>query len=480
MKVLVLAFALASTFGHTQTTTIPSGTRTSHLAAPFRIDWDVRIPMRDDVKLCATVFLPANQQEPLPIILAMTPYTLSFTAEWGRFFAQNGYVFVSVDMRGRGDSEGSHIPMVRDPQDGYDTVEWLARQSWCNGKVGMTGLSYLGGTQWATAKLRPPHLATIIPIASTHPGVDVPTLGGIHFVDTMGLVLRTSGRSRKGAGFGGDEYVDGTAHDFFRSGWPWRELDRFFGLPSPVFQAWMRHPAHDAYWKAATPAAEDYRKLDIPILTITGHYDDDQVGAMTYYRDHMRHGSPAAKDRHFLVIGPWDHMQTRTPALECEGVTFGKASLVDMNALHKAWFDWTLKGGPKPDFLKDRVACYIQGEDVWRYADQLEGISSKVRKFHLHAPSAGTSAGSLLESQPPASGPQHLTHDPLASAPLAWDQKPAMGGLLVQANATMVVGKRQFHHEALSYLTEPFAEPSTLCGSPSFSVWVRMTGPHSR
>jgi len=319
MKVLVLAFALASTFGHTQTTTIPSGTRTSHLAAPFRIDWDVRIPMRDDVKLCATVFLPANQQEPLPIILAMTPYTLSFTAEWGRFFAQNGYVFVSVDMRGRGDSEGSHIPMVRDPQDGYDTVEWLARQSWCNGKVGMTGLSYLGGTQWATAKLRPPHLATIIPIASTHPGVDVPTLGGIHFVDTMGLVLRTSGRSRKGAGFGGDEYVDGTAHDFFRSGWPWRELDRFFGLPSPVFQAWMRHPAHDAYWKAATPAAEDYRKLDIPILTITGHYDDDQVGAMTYYRDNMHHGSPAAKDRHFLVIGPWDPMQTRTPALGSQG-----------------------------------------------------------------------------------------------------------------------------------------------------------------
>lgn len=116
----------------------------------------------------------------------------------------------------------------------------------------------------------------------------------------------------------------------------------------------MRHPAHDAYWKAATPTAEDYRNLDIPILTITGHYDDDQMGAMTYYRDHMRHGAPAAKDRHFLVIGPWDHLQARTPALECEGVTFGKASLVDMNALHKAWFDWTLKGGPKPAFLKQQ------------------------------------------------------------------------------------------------------------------------------
>jgi len=201
--------------------------------------------MRDGVKLCGTVFRPANQREPLPVILAMTPYTLSFTAEWGRFFAQNGYVFVSVDMRGRGDSEGRHLPMIQGPQDGYDTVEWLARQTWCNGKVGMTGLSYLGGTQWATAKLRPPHLATIVPVAAVHPGVDVPTLGGIHFVDTIDIVLRTSGRSRKGAGFGGDEYVDGITHDFFQSGRPWRELDRFFGLPSPVFQAWMRHPAHD-------------------------------------------------------------------------------------------------------------------------------------------------------------------------------------------------------------------------------------------
>jgi hypothetical protein len=92
--------------------------------------------------------------------------------------------------------------------------------------------------------------------------------------------------------------------------------------------------------------------MGIPILTITGDDDGDQSGAMTYYRDFMRDASPAARQRHYLVIGPWDHAGTRTPVRQVGGLEFGEASMIDLNRLHKEWYDWTLKDGPRPEFLK--------------------------------------------------------------------------------------------------------------------------------
>ena len=109
------------------------------------------------------------------------------------------------------------------------------------------------------------------------------------------------------------------------------------------------------------PTPDDYKRISIPILTITGHYDGDQAGAMTFYRRHMQYGTESAKARHYLIIGPWDHAGTRTPKREVGGLTFGEASMLDLNELHKQWYDWTMKSGPKPDFLKDRVAYFIPG-----------------------------------------------------------------------------------------------------------------------
>jgi len=90
------------------------------------------------------------------------------------FFARRGMTFAIVDVRGRGNSDGIFRPMIQEATDGYDVVEWLARQSYCNGKVGMWGGSYAGYVQWATAKELPPHLATIVPVASPYAGTDFP------------------------------------------------------------------------------------------------------------------------------------------------------------------------------------------------------------------------------------------------------------------------------------------------------------------
>src|SRR5260370_37612084 len=99
------------------------------------------------------------------------------------------------------------------------------------------------------------------------------------------------------------------------------------------------------------PKTEQFKIILLPILTITGQYDGDEMGAMTFYRDHMANASPEAQAKHFLIIGPWDHPGTRTPTDEVGGVKLGPAALVDLNDLHRQSYDWTMKDDPKPQFL---------------------------------------------------------------------------------------------------------------------------------
>src|SRR5215510_11196162 len=118
--------------------------------------WGEKIPMRDGAKLNATVFKPKHQSEPLPVIFTFTPYISDTYQDRALYFARNGYVYALVDVRGRGNSEGHFEPFVNEGRDGYDVVEWLAKQPWSNGKVTMWGGSYAGFDQWTTIKEAPP------------------------------------------------------------------------------------------------------------------------------------------------------------------------------------------------------------------------------------------------------------------------------------------------------------------------------------
>ena len=124
--------------------------------------WGVKIPMRDGVHLNATVFKPKAMPAPLPVVFTLTPYIADSYEDRASYFARHGYVFALVDVRGRGNAEGAFEPFANEARDGYDIVEWLARQPWPNGKVAMWGGSYAGFDQWATLKEHPPHLATIV------------------------------------------------------------------------------------------------------------------------------------------------------------------------------------------------------------------------------------------------------------------------------------------------------------------------------
>lgn len=203
---------------------------------------------------------------------------------------------------------------------------------------------------------------------------------------------------------------------------PFKELDRICGNPSAVIQKWLSHPTADDYYDAMAPRDEDYKRINIPILTITGHYDDDQPGAMEYYKRHMAFGSKDAKAKHFLILGPWDHAGTRTPNRDVGGLRFGEASLVDLNKLHKEWYDWTMKEGTKPEFLKKRVAYNIvgPGAECWKYADDPDAIASGKRLIYLHSDGAANdvfSSGLLGPERPGREKPDRYIYDPLDTRP---------------------------------------------------------------
>src|SRR5260370_41538400 len=157
------------------------------------------------------------------------------------------------------------------------------------------------------------------------------------------------------------------------------------------------------------------------VLRGSGHDGGEQPGGFTFYKRHMQYGTAEAKAKHFLIIGPWDHPGTRTPKAEVGGLKFGQASLVDLNKLHTEWYDWAMKGGAKPEFLKKRVAYYVVGGEEWKYADSLESISNATKTLYLGSGGGAGDvfrSGALTEENSAASaGMDSWTYDPLETKP---------------------------------------------------------------
>ena len=448
----------------------------------LNFQWGVKIPMRDGVKLNATMYQPLGQRSPLPCIFTLTPYISQTYHDRGMYFASHGYVFLAIDSRGRGNSEGTFTPLLQEAKDGHDVVEWLAKQSYCNGKVAMWGGSYSGYDQWATAKEFPPHLATIIPVASPRPGVDFPGVNNIPYSYDMQWLLTVAGHTLQESILGDDGFWKAQLDEMYLYNRPFRQLDAMVGYSSESFQTWVAHPAVDSYWDSYNPTPQQFAKIDLPILTITGQYDDDQPGALSFYREAFRYGSTAAKAKHYLIIGPWDHFATRTPDAEYGGIEFGKSALIDMNQLIKNWYDWTMKAGPKPEFLKNKVTYYLFGDGIgqWRYARSLEAVTEKKKPMYLS--SSGNNADSIFASGVlTANRPQgknnfdHYIYDPLDTKS-TWDPEGDVSENDFLTDASGLIGLSG-SRKLLVYQTPPFEHDIDLAGFFKLSAWVSLNQP---
>ena len=443
-------------------------------AGKVQLTWGVKIPLRDGVKLDATVYRPKDKTGPLPCVFTLTPYIAQTYSDRGLYFAAHGYPFLTVDARGRGNSEGVFRPMIQEATDGYDVVEWLARQPYCNGKVAMWGGSYAGYDQWATAKERPPHLATIVPAAAAQAGVDFPMWNNIFYPYEVQWLTLVSGAAAQTALFANDSFWAAKYREWFESGRPFRDVDKIVGIPQSEFQQEIEHPTQGAYWDAYNPTAEQYSKLTLPILTITGSYDADQPGALAYYRGHMRYGNEAAKANHYLVIGPWDHAGTRTPQAEFGGLKIGDASLVDLPKLHTDWYAWTMQDGTKPEFLKKRVAYYVTAADRWRYADTLDGVTAEARPYYLDSRvNADDVFGSgLLKPEAAGTGdPDYYVYDPRDLSGAELEASIDIESLVDQQLTYARAGKQVVYH------TKSFDRDTEVSGFFKLTAWIKLDQP---
>jgi uncharacterized protein len=439
------------------------------------MQWSVKIPARDGVRLNATLFTPHKQKEPLPVIFTFTPYIGDSYMDRAVYFAKHGYVYALIDVRGRGNSGGEFEPFANEGKDGYDVVEWLAKQAFCNGKVTMWGGSYAGFDQWTVLKEFPPHLVTIVPAAAAHPGVDFPFQYNIFGPYDLQWLSYTSGVTSNANLFGNGAFWTSKSREMYLTHSAFQDYDKLVGNTSTVFQKWLKHPTPDAYYDAMVPSPEQYERIGVPILTITGDYDADQPGAFTFYKRHMQYGTAKAKANHYLIIGPWDHAGTRTPKAEVGGLKFGPASLLDLNKLHTEWYDWTMKGGSKPEFLKKRVAYYLVGAEGWKYADALESISNASMKLYLGSNEEASNvfrAGTLNDGKVNSNSPSDSwTYDPLDTRPGVAESDDDGSGLTSQRSVLNSFGDQVIYHSA------PFPESIEITGFAKLTLWLKMDVP---
>jgi putative CocE/NonD family hydrolase len=489
---LVIASAVLALFAQTPPPApSPSPKESPPTSADYDLRWGVKIPMRDKVELNATLYLARTKDGTIsrtPVIFTLTPYISDTYHARAAYFASHGYAFALVDVRGRGNSRGEFEPFAQEPHDGHDVVEWLSQQPFCDGKVAMWGGSYAGFDQWATAKESPPHLATIVPVAAAHPPLDYPSLDNVGETYDVQWFTFTSGRAGQVNLFGDQKFWRTKFLDAYKKHIPFRSLDSFVGNPSANFQRILKHPTADAYYDAMVPTPEQFQKIALPILTITGQYDGDELGALTFYRDHMANASPEARAKHFLVIGPWDHAGTRTPTDEVGGVKFGSAAIVDLNDLHRRWYDWTIRNGGKPDFLKNQVAYYLiaagnsgaNGE--WKYADDFATLIANPKTFDLEAGvGVGNSvfrSGFFHESHPKEPEgmivPGKFVYDPLDTSrgENVEGVEPSEKTAGIDQKYALSIG-----NDGLVYHGEPLRDETALVGCPAVSLWVSIDTP---
>lgn len=425
--------------------------------------------MRDGICLSATLYLPSQTSEQLPGIVMMTPYIGQSYHDRGIYFAAKGYLFLIVDVRGRGNSEGRFEPFRNEAEDGVDTLAWLARQDRCSGRLSMWGGSYSGYTQWMTASKQPSSLTSIAPVASPYLGVDFPIKCNIATPYAVQWLTLVWGRASQELIFSNANYWAERFRNWHKVGSAFKSLAAQVGHSTDTFEEWVSHPQQGYYWDHLNPSEHEYAHLRLPILTITGVYDGDQLGALMHYRRHVESAGTVGRDRHYLVIGPWDHAGTRNPTRNFCGLSIDAAGILDLNALHADWYDWTLREGNRPSFLKKNVAYYVMGAERWRYADSLDAITQYHLPLYLDSRINATDifcSGSLDEEVTLSGEADHYTYDPrdVDLADLESTVHPES-----RTDDRMVYAARG---RQLVYQTAPFVESREVSGFFRLTAWI--------
>src|SRR5579872_1544728 len=422
--------------------------------------FNVRVPMSDDVTLSADIYRPATVER-LPVVLVRTPYTKDTArfAERGEWWAEHGYAFVVQDVRGRGDSDGIFYPLINEAKDGFDTLAWIAAQPWSSGSVGMLGSSYVGWTQMYAAISRSPYLKAIVPaVAPPDPDRNFPASFGIMDLSSAAWL----------AGIDGHSQQDLSSLDLAAvySSLPVSSLDGKLGRVLPAWHDWVAHRAHDSYWELQSYQ----RKLlsaNVPALHITGWYDEVQAGTTENFVNLTTQASSAALRRQQrLIIGPWPHDINAHRQLGA--VDFGSGAIVDLGGLELSWFDHWLKGIDNDVDTEARVRLFVMGSNRWIDENEWPIGRTVYQKYYMHSGGHANTRlgdGALSRAAPAAESADHFRYDPSDPVPFL--------GLLNTLNREPSDDEGpgpddyrnvELRPDVLVYTSQPMTEPTLICG----------------
>jgi len=418
-----------------------------------KIEFSTRLKMRDGVELSVDIYRPDSDGR-FPVILSRTPYNKSTPRgghlELGRYFAARGYVYVAMDVRGRGDSDGKFTPYRNEGLDGYDSIEWCAQQLWSTGKVGTIGASYLGYDQWIAALEQPPHLTTMI-VMTTPPDPFVESPTGLQSPTYMSWHLLTSGH---------------VLHNLAAVDWPTvyehlpiYTMDKAAGIDSPYWRQVVDHHGIDQWWDPLI-YQNKYERVRVPIMHISGWYDDEQAGAtMNYIGMTTKATSPELRRNQKLLMGPWPHAVNSTTHLG--DIEFGPTAVIDLNLYELRWFDHWLKGIDTDIMQEPPVRIFVMGENKWHDEKEWPIARTKYVDYYLHSKGHANSlyGDGTLSPTPGADEPaDRYTYNPAMPVPFLMEPTYAqLGG----PDDYRPVERRD---DVLVFTSEPFDKSTTVCG----------------
>ncbi len=418
------------------------------------VEEGLSVPMRDGVVLRADVYRPEDAS-PGPALLLRTPYdrTVSLIPPSGiepEAAVATGYAVVCQDVRGLYGSDGDFYTFVHEARDGFDSVEWVASQPWCDGSVGMVGRSYAATCQWLAASDRPPHLKAICPALT---GSDL---------------------------FHGWVYQGGAFQLGFNLFWVWMMSDRrraaraeeLFAhvplrtvpLPDPEWARfyfdWLAHPTDDDYWRALS-INRRLSRIEVPALNVGGWFDVFLGGTLANFSGVTGEGgSETARAGSRLIVGPWAHGSTYGQFPDHSFDVFEGRDRIDFAECQLGFFDRHLRSHGVDD-AEPRVRIFVMGRNRWRDEEAWPLARARETPWYLRAD------GRLEREGPGLESPDLYTYDPK-------DPAPTIGGptslpaRMMRSNAGPLDQARiEQRGDVLVYTSPPLEQPVEATGSVS-------------
>ena len=432
------------------------------------IQLDLRIPMRDGVRLYGALYRPAREGR-FPVLLMRGPYSTQHPryVDWAGRFVRRGYAVVLSDSRGRYESDGDWAPYTCEADDGYDTQQWIGAQEWCDGNIGMFGISYVGFTQLLPAPQRSPYLKALVPIANQEDNYGHLRYNGLLQLEN---VMNWLWMGRRTLQVAPKDAVD------------WSDVYRRLPLVSalddladrPFYRDIVRHETFGDFWQSYSMKGR-YGDVEAPALVVTGWYDNLVHEGFKVFGG-LRTGARTEEARRVtkLLVGPWTHTLIGSAA-PFGDIEFGYGSAVDIPALHLRWYDRRLQGIENGMDEEAPIRLFVMGANVWR--DEWEWPLARARAtcFHLHSGGRANSwmGDGRLAVEPPGDEPADtFAYDPD-------DPVSTHGGQSMFIENTGPKDRRSVERrdDVLVYTTEPLAEDLEVTGAPELVLHAASSAP---